>query len=118
MVKTFDGSLICVLARMDSTRLPGKALMELGGRPLLGLVLDRVRRAYRAERVVVATTDRAIDDPIAEFTAQEATRSPRSPSTVPLSLFRGDCDDVAGRILRPIKPPEHASSCEYPGILR
>lgn len=79
---------ILVFARMDSTRLPGKVLADLGGRPLLGRVLDRVRRVRQCERVVVATSDRAVDDIIADFAQEEG-----------VGLFRGDAADVAGRAL-------------------
>lgn len=77
-----------VFARLDSARLPGKALIDLGGRPLLGRVLDRVRRAAHGRPVAVATSARAVDDPIAAFAQAEG-----------VGLFRGDCDDVAGRAL-------------------
>jgi spore coat polysaccharide biosynthesis protein SpsF len=79
---------ILVFARMDSTRLPGKALADLEGRPLLGRVLDRLRRVRRCSRVVVATSDRAVDDPISNFAEAEG-----------VEIFRRDCDDVAGRAL-------------------
>ena len=58
---------IIVFARMDSVRLPGKALADLCGRPMLGRVLDRVRRAKRGGRIVVATSERKSDDEIAAF---------------------------------------------------
>jgi len=75
-----------VFARMDSQRLPGKALLPLAGRPLLARVLDRVLRARFP--VIVATSDRTLDDPIAALAAAEG-----------VSCFRGDADDVAGRAL-------------------
>ena len=79
---------IIVFARMDSARLPGKALADLAGRPLLGRVLDRVRRAQRWHRVVVATSERAADDAIADFVASEG-----------VECFRGHHSDVAQRAL-------------------
>ena len=77
---------MAVFARMDSRRLPAKAMLPLAGRPLLGRVLDRARRARFP--VIVATSDRTLDDPIAAFAAAEG-----------LACFRGDADDVAGRAL-------------------
>ena len=79
---------IIVFARMDSRRLPGKVLINLCGRPILGHVLDRARRVERADEVVVATSRRSIDDPIVEFVAQEGMKS-----------YRGDALDVASRAL-------------------
>jgi len=75
-----------IFARMDSTRLPGKALLDLCGRPLLGRVLDRVRRVRPELPIVLATTDCASDDPIAAFAREEN-----------VGLYRGARDDVAGR---------------------
>lgn len=77
---------IVVFARMDSRRLPGKALLRLAGRPMLARVLDRVRRSRFP--VIVATSDRAIDDPIAALAADEG-----------VPCFRGDANDVAARAL-------------------
>lgn len=55
---------ICVVqARMGSSRLPGKVLADLGGRPLLAFMLDRL--APLPMDVVVATSDLAQDDPVA-----------------------------------------------------
>jgi len=71
---------------MGSSRFPGKVLEDLSGRPMLWHVVHRVRGAGRVERVVVATTDRAVDDPIARFCAQEN-----------IACFRGDEQDVLDR---------------------
>lgn len=51
-------------ARMTSTRLPGKVLMTVQGKPLLEHHLDRVRRMRLVDETVVATTTNAADDPI------------------------------------------------------
>jgi len=47
-------------ARWASTRLPGKSLVEIAGKPLVLHVLDRVRLARRLDEVVVATDDERI----------------------------------------------------------
>lgn len=51
-----------VAARMASTRLPGKHLMDLGGRPMLAHVLERAKAIKGVDEVVVATTMNAEDD--------------------------------------------------------
>jgi spore coat polysaccharide biosynthesis protein SpsF len=56
-----------VQARMGSSRLPGKVLADVGGRPLLALVVARVARAAGIDEVAVATSDRPADDPVAEL---------------------------------------------------
>ena len=48
-----------VQARMGSTRLPGKALLDLCGEPMLARVIARSRRAKTLDEVVVATTSEA-----------------------------------------------------------
>jgi len=53
-----------IQARMGSTRLPGKVLMDLGGRTVLARVVRRLRRAKFVGDVVVATTTRDADSAI------------------------------------------------------
>ena len=52
---------------MDSNRLPGKALIDICGRSLLGRVIDRAKNIKGAERIIVATSSRSIDNPITSF---------------------------------------------------
>lgn len=47
--------LVVIPARLQSTRLPEKPLLKLGGRELVLRVLDRVRESRRVARVIVAT---------------------------------------------------------------
>lgn len=75
-----------VQARMGSTRLPGKVLMDLAGRTMLERVVDRVRRADSLDAVVVATTDSPGDDAIAELCAARSW-----------PCFRGSEADVLDR---------------------
>ncbi len=56
--------VVIVQARMTSTRLPGKVLADLAGKPLLERQLERLARCRRADEVVLATTTNADDDPI------------------------------------------------------
>ena len=53
-----------VQARMGSTRLPGKVLMDLGGECVLARVVWRLRRAKLVDNIVIATTDNTSDDAI------------------------------------------------------
>jgi spore coat polysaccharide biosynthesis protein SpsF len=57
--------VVVVQARMASTRLPGKVLMPLAGRPMLERLLTRVLAARTPSAVVVATTVDRCDDAIA-----------------------------------------------------
>jgi len=55
-----------IQARMGSTRLPGKVLMDLGRQTVLSRVVRRLARASRIDELVVATTGSARDEPIVE----------------------------------------------------
>lgn len=50
-------AIAIIPARYDSVRLPGKALLEIAGKPMICWVVDRVRGARSIERVIVATDD-------------------------------------------------------------
>jgi spore coat polysaccharide biosynthesis protein SpsF len=71
---------------MGSTRLPGKALAPVGGRPLLATMLDRVRGAESLDDVWVATTEHPRDDEIDAVARASGA-----------GVFRGSEDDVLGR---------------------
>ncbi len=58
-----DGFVAVVPARRASTRLPGKPLADLGGKPMVVRVADRARESGAA-RVIVATDDAAIADAV------------------------------------------------------
>ncbi len=78
--------VIIVQARMTSTRLPGKVLMQVAGRPMLAQEIRRLKRCTTADEIVIATTVNATDDPIVELARQEG-----------ISWFRGNEHDVLGR---------------------
>ncbi|HVZ39158.1 MAG TPA: glycosyltransferase family protein [Candidatus Kapabacteria bacterium] len=59
--------VVVVQARMSSTRLPGKVMMPLAGRPLLERMLERVRAATLPAEIVVATTTMQEDEPLREL---------------------------------------------------
>ena len=75
-------------ARMGASRLPGKVLADLAGKPALTRMLHRVRMAQTLDDIVVATTDQPPDDPITEWAACEG-----------VDVFRGSEDDVLDRVL-------------------
>lgn len=62
------GSVVVVIpARYESTRLPGKALADLQGKPMIQRVYERAARAHGIERVVVATDDARIRGAVEAF---------------------------------------------------
>jgi spore coat polysaccharide biosynthesis protein SpsF len=56
-------------ARLGSTRLPGKVLMDLMGAPVLERCLSRLKRAASLDAIVVATTTLDSDQPLADWCA-------------------------------------------------
>ena len=56
-----------IQARMSSSRLPGKVLMDIAGRLMLGWVFERARRARLVNQIALATTTDASDDPVAAY---------------------------------------------------
>lgn len=78
---------VVVQSRLSSSRLPGKALMTVGGMPLIELVARRASRS--GFEVVVATSVESYDDRIAEHLQR-----------VGISVVRGDLDDVLGRFIQ------------------
>lgn len=56
-----------IQARMSSSRLPGKVLLEISKLPMIEWVVERTQRAKRINQVVVATTIDRSDDPVFEF---------------------------------------------------
>lgn len=53
--------VLIIQARMGSTRLPGKSMMDLAGAPLVGRILERVKRCTRLDEIVLAIPDTAKD---------------------------------------------------------
>lgn len=77
-----------IQARMTSTRLPGKVLLPVAGKPLLVHMIERLRRMETIDDVVVATTVNAEDDPIAE-----------TAKSLGAGVFRGSEHDVLERVV-------------------
>ncbi len=75
-----------IQARMNSSRLPGKVLSDLGGRTMLERVVRRSRRARSISQAIVATTSEPGDDAIYDFCMQHG-----------IPVFRGHPYDVLDR---------------------
>jgi len=78
-----------IQARMGSTRLPGKVLAELAGRPVLDWVVAAARAVPGVDRVAVATSDTDRDDPVAAWCADNGVSCHRGPEDDVLERFRG-----------------------------
>jgi spore coat polysaccharide biosynthesis protein SpsF (cytidylyltransferase family) len=76
-----------VQARMGSTRLPGKVMADLDGKPLLALVLERAGATPHLDAVAVAAPDLARDDVIAAFCAENGYECIRGSETDVLDRY-------------------------------
>ena len=81
--------LAIVQARMSSSRLPGKVMLDLAGKPMILRQLERITRAQRLSGIVVATSTDPSDDPLAELLTRHG-----------YNLVRGSLDDVLGRFVQ------------------
>jgi spore coat polysaccharide biosynthesis protein SpsF len=78
--------VLIVQARMGSTRLPGKVLKEILGRPILELQLERLEKLKEVDEIVVATSTNAEDNAIENFCSDRK-----------IEFFRGHPTDVLSR---------------------
>lgn len=86
-------------ARTSSTRLPGKVLKPLLGRPMILRQLERLGRATMLDQLVVATSTEASDDGLAALLAAER-----------IAVHRGPLNDVLTRFMGAVEgfgPAEH-----------
>lgn len=67
-------------SRYGSTRLPGKSLIRLCGKPLVQWVYERTRQAATLDRVLVATDDQRIADVVRGFGGEVVMTRPEHPS--------------------------------------
>jgi spore coat polysaccharide biosynthesis protein SpsF (cytidylyltransferase family) len=76
-----------VQARVGSSRLPGKVLADLGGRPLLHQIVRRLQQAGEVHEVALTTSDDPSDDALVEFCRP-----------LGVAAHRGPVDDIVGRL--------------------
>ena len=86
-MSNFDTTATAILqARMGSSRLPGKVLLPLGGKPTVQCVFERILHCKRIGRIIVATTTKQEDNVI-----EELFRS------LNVEVFRGSSEDPLDR---------------------
>jgi spore coat polysaccharide biosynthesis protein SpsF len=73
---------------MTSSRLPGKVLAEADGKPMLELMIERLRFVREIDEIVIATTTNRSDEPIEQLGHRLGLR-----------VWRGSEDDVLSRVL-------------------
>lgn len=78
--------LAVVQARMRSTRLPGKVMKEILGKPLIGHVLERLSRSRLIDKIIVATSTDPTNDVLCHYVGSQG-----------FETFRGSEEDVLDR---------------------
>jgi len=86
---------ITIEARMASTRLPGKTLKPLHGKPMLERMIERLKRVKLADIIVVATTDSTEDMVIVDLAKR-----------LGIGWYQGSSEDVLDRVLQAAKKHE------------
>ncbi|WP_440911610.1 cytidylyltransferase domain-containing protein [Candidatus Pelagibacter sp.] len=76
-----------VQARMNSSRLPGKVLMKINGKPMISFLTDRLRKLKKIDQIIIATTKNKKDDQIVSFCKKNK-----------LDFYRGSEKNVLKRI--------------------
>jgi spore coat polysaccharide biosynthesis protein SpsF len=79
-------TIAIIQARMGSSRLPGKVLLDIAGQPMLRRVVERARRAKSLDGVAVATTTDPSDDAVAALCIERG-----------YPYYRGSLHDVLDR---------------------
>jgi spore coat polysaccharide biosynthesis protein SpsF len=80
--------VLTIEARMTSSRLPGKVLLPVDGKPILAHMVERLKLVPSVDEIVLATTVNKTDDVLIEFAKPHG-----------ISVFRGSEDDVMSRIV-------------------
>ncbi len=120
-----------IQARMGSTRLPGKVLKPILGRPMLWHIVHRLRFVHGLQNVVVATSDMPQDEPIRQFChAANISCFSGSESDVldrfyqaarqfqgdPLIRITGDCPFVDPKIITELLNLYQKSGADHAGV--
>ncbi len=96
------GALAVVAARLNSSRLPGKQLLDLAGKPLIERIFERLERVPSLTQAVLATTADPYNQPLVSW-ARTAGRA--------WVAFAGAVDDLVGRIDAVVQARDPAWIC-------
>ncbi|HWY38944.1 MAG TPA: glycosyltransferase family protein [Bacteroidia bacterium] len=86
-------NLLIIQARMGSTRLPGKILKEINGKPILQHLVERISPAKKVNKIIIATTTNTEDDATENFCKEHR-----------YNYYRGSDWDVLGRFYEAAQP--------------
>ena len=75
-------------ARMSSSRLPGKMLKNIGDKPVIQHLVDRLRNCSTVDDIIIATTVNKFDDPLVDWAENYNVK-----------YYRGSEEDVLQRVI-------------------
>lgn len=101
MEKKIGPAIAIIQARMSSTRLPGKVVKPLAGKPMIWHIYQRALQCRLVDKVVVATSNERSDDPLVAICKRYS-----------LNYYRGSLDNVLSRYL------EILNQDAYPFVVR
>jgi spore coat polysaccharide biosynthesis protein SpsF len=81
-------TLVVLQARMTSSRLPGKVMMEVNGRPMIFWQIQRILKAKNVNSLVVATSTDSSDDVLVNFLGENS-----------VNVYRGSLENVLSRFI-------------------
>ena len=77
-----------LFSRFNSHRLPGKALLDISGRPLLGRVIDRTKDIQGVDKIIIATSTHSLMIKLRVLQKRK------------IEIYRGSLNNVANRALK------------------
>ena len=99
----FEKVDLIIQARMGSTRLPGKSLFDLAGEPLVGRIIERVKRCKRLNDIILAIPNNDDNLPLREIALRYN-----------IKLFLGSENDLVSRYYKAAKFFETKFICRLP----
>ena len=89
MLSDISQKIVCVVeARMASSRLPGKTMKKIMGKPMLQLLIERLKRAKTINDIIIATSKHPEDKVIEELAGK-----------IGVNCYRGSLEDVLSRVI-------------------
>ncbi|NQT49968.1 NTP transferase domain-containing protein, partial [Candidatus Kuenenbacteria bacterium] len=79
---------------MSSSRLPGKSMIDIAGKPMIQHVIERLKKAKSIDQIILATSNQSSDEPLADFVRSLGYQ---------VYQHTGDINDVVGRVLAAAK---------------
>jgi spore coat polysaccharide biosynthesis protein SpsF (cytidylyltransferase family) len=78
---------VLLQVRMGSSRFPGKALKEIGGKPMLYYTVETLKKSPAVDRIILATSTKSENDPLEDFAKR-----------FEIAFFRGSESNVLERL--------------------